>query len=55
MTSGACSASSCRRSRRPRAIADPGHRMFPLPADAAQMWIDSTTQAAQQVAAHLLG
>ena len=29
-----------------------GHRMFPLPADAAQMWIDSTTHAAQQVAAH---
>ena len=29
MTSGACSASSCRRSRCPRAIADRGHRMFP--------------------------
>jgi hypothetical protein len=55
MTSGACSESSCRRSRRLRAIAGPGTGCSRLPVDAAQTWIDSTTHAAQQVAAHLLG
>jgi hypothetical protein len=55
MTSGACSASSCRRSCRPAPSPIPGTGCSLLLADAAQMWIDSTTHAAQQVAAHLLG